>query len=135
MAKEFALSVVAADRSVIDTVATSVIAPGAMGYFGVMAGHEPMVIALKAGIIEYESADKSRHILAISGGFAEVNGERVMVLADSATFSHEVDVEFEKERLEKARRVMRGEDSSMTLQEATDVVEVSLAKLRAGKFN
>lgn len=127
------LSVVAADRAVVDDTATAVIVPGALGYFGVWAGHEPMVMALKAGVIEYEDTNRQRHHIAISGGFAEVSPARVMILADTAAFSHEIDVQIEEQALEQARRALRGEESSMTLVEATDQAERSLARMRAAK--
>lgn len=133
MSKELQLSVVAPDRSVVEAEVTSVICPGAVGYFGVMSGHEPMVVALKAGIMEYEDTSRQRHQVAISGGFAEVSPSRVMVLADSAVFSTEVDVAAEEARLEKARKALRGEESSMSTAEATEEMEKAMIRIRAAR--
>ena len=133
MAKELQLSVVAPDRSVVETVAQSVICPGVVGYFGVMVGHEPMVVALRAGIVEYEDLERQRHQVAISGGFAEVSTARVMILADSAIYAQEIDVAKEEEKLDKARKALRGEDSSMTSTEAVAEVEKAMVRIRAAK--
>ena len=49
---EFHLSVVAPDRSVVEESVQSVTLPGVAGYLGVLAGHEPLVVALKPGVLE-----------------------------------------------------------------------------------
>src|ERR1044071_295083 len=83
MASSFELSIVAPDKSVLDERAHSVIVPGLEGYFGVMAGHMPFIAALKAGIVEVNNDERQeRHYIAIAGGFAEVTGDRVAILAD-----------------------------------------------------
>lgn len=133
MAKEFSLSIVAPDRSVVEDQAVSVIAPGTQGYFGVMSGHIPMVAALRAGIVEYMDTKNQRNHVAIGGGFAEVSGERLTILADSAALATEIDVKDEEARLERARRALRGEDSEMTSTEATEEIERAMARIRAAK--
>lgn len=130
MAKDFSLSVVAPDRSVVDERAVSVIAPGVNGYFGVLAGHLPMVAALRAGIVEYLDTKNQRHSIAIGGGFAEVSGERLTILADSAARATEIDIKAEEARLERARRAMRGEDSEMSSSEAVQELEQAMARIR-----
>lgn len=130
MAKDFSLSVVAPDRSVVDERAVSVIAPGVNGYFGVLAGHLPMVAALRAGIVEFLDTKNQRHSIAIGGGFAEVSGERLTILADSAARATEIDIKAEEARLERARRAMRGEDSEMSSSEAVQELEQAMARIR-----
>lgn len=133
MAKDFSLSIVAPDRSVVEDQAVSVIAPGVMGYFGVMAGHIPMVAALSAGIVEYVDSKNQRHHVAVGGGFAEVSGSRLTILADSAALATEINIKDEEDRLEKARRALRGEESEMTSADATQEIERAMARIRAAK--
>lgn len=133
MANSFNLSIVAPDRSVVEDQAASVIAPGVQGYFGVMAGHVPMVAALRAGIVEYVDGQNQRNHVAVGGGFAEISGDRLTILADSAALANEIDVKDEEERLEKARRALRGEESEMTSAEATQEIERAMARIRAAK--
>ena len=61
MAAEFSLAVVAPDREVVSASAVSIVAPGVDGYFGVWAGHVPVVSALKPGILEYIDGSNIRH--------------------------------------------------------------------------
>lgn len=135
MAKDFSISIVAPDRSVVEDRAQSVVAPGIEGYFGIMAGHLSMVATLRAGIVEYVDAKGQRHHIAVSGGFAEISAERLTILADSASRASEIDVKQEEQRLEKARRALRGEDTTMTSQEATAEIERAMARIRTAQRN
>ncbi len=131
MAKDFALSIVAPDRSVVDDRAQSVVAPGIEGYFGVWPGHVPIVSALRAGIVEYRDNDNQRIHIVIGGGFAEMSGDRLTILADSAALAEEIDIKAEEQRLEQARKALRGEDSTMTSEEATQAIEEGMHRIRA----
>src|SRR3954466_7278729 len=111
MPADFTLSVVAPDRLVVEDRATSVVAPGTEGYFGVMAGHVPLIAALKPGILEYLDAHNQRHFVYTGGGFAEVTGERVTILADDAAKAGDIDISDAERRLDQARRALRGEES------------------------
>ncbi|MEQ1933564.1 MAG: ATP synthase F1 subunit epsilon [Fimbriimonadaceae bacterium] len=132
MAKAFTLSVVSPDRSVVETDVTSVVAPGVLGYFGVLGDHVPMVSALAAGIVEYIENNDRTH-LAIGGGFCEVSDGKVTILADSAHFASEIDLAVEENRLADALKAMRGDESDMTTDQARKVLDEAMAKIRAAK--
>jgi F-type H+-transporting ATPase subunit epsilon len=84
------LSVVTPSRSVVETDADSVVAPGSEGEFGVLPGHAPLLAALRAGVLTYSAAGKTAR-LALGGGFAEVTQERMTVLAPSAESPEQID--------------------------------------------
>jgi F-type H+-transporting ATPase subunit epsilon len=111
------LSVVAPDKSVVETEASSVVAPGTEGYFGVQPGHVPMVAALKPGLIEYMK-DNQRHYVYIGGGFAQVSPTLVTVLADEA---------------EAARKALNG-DGDMGSEQATEELERAIQRMRAARI-
>lgn len=134
MPTQFHLSVVAPDRSVVEESVTSVIAPGQDGYFGVQAGHVPLIAALKPGILEYVDPSSNRHYVYMGGGFAEVTATRVTVLADEAQHSNEIDATKAEQHLEEARKAMRGEDSSMTHEEAVIEVERAINRMKAARL-
>jgi F-type H+-transporting ATPase subunit epsilon len=60
--------------------------PGGEGDFGVLPGHAPMITTVRPGVIDiYEQdSDVISERLFVSGGFAEVVGERCTVLAEEA---------------------------------------------------
>lgn len=133
MAKEFLLSVVAPDKSVVEEPVTSVIAPGTEGYFGVLAGHTPLIAALKPGLVEYLDASNQRHFIYIGGGFAEVRDGRVTVLADEAARAQEIDLADAERRLEEARRSLRGDDGGLTQEEALVEIDRAMSRIRAAR--
>ncbi len=135
MAKDFQLSIVAPDRTIAEMRAESLIAPGVQGYLGVMAGHVPAIVALKAGLIEYiESATSQRHYVSTSGGFMDIGPDSVIVLADNAALAKDIDVKEAEAALERARAALRGENSEMTSAEATEELELAMARIRASKM-
>lgn len=84
MPKEFQLSVVAPDREVFNETAVSAVLPGEAGWIGALAGHEPYVVALKAGTMSFVGEGARRRQASIGGGFAEITQTRITILADSA---------------------------------------------------
>ncbi len=133
MAQTFQLSVVAPDRSVVDEPVYSVVIPGVNGYFGVMAGHAPQIAALRPGLLEFEDANHQRSFYAIAGGFAEVTGSRMTILADGAEKAPDIDIATAEADLEAARKALRGEESSMTTEEATLEIERAMTRIRIAK--
>jgi len=133
MANQIFLSVVAPDRAVVEENVTSIIAPGTEGYFGVMAGHVPIIAALKPGLLEYSDASTNRHYVYVGGGFVEVQGEKVTVLADEAQRASEIELSKAEYLLEEARKALRGEDSTVNSQDAVMEVERAVSRIKAAR--
>jgi F-type H+-transporting ATPase subunit epsilon len=64
--------------------------PGMEGDFGVLAGHAPVVAAIRPGILTVTVGGKHEKII-VSGGLAEVSEKGLTVLADIATSLDELD--------------------------------------------
>ena len=64
--------------------------PGAEGDFGVLAGHAPVVAAIRPGILTVTSGGVHQKIIVL-GGLAEVSEKGLTVLADVATSMQEID--------------------------------------------
>jgi F-type H+-transporting ATPase subunit epsilon len=135
MANDLTLSVVAPDRKVVETQVFSVTAPGHDGYLGVLAGHEPSLIALRPGLLEFRDTRDQRHFVAIGGGFMEVSGNQVIILADDARLASEIEVKKEEEMLDRARRTLRGEATGLSQEEATLELERALTRIKAARMN
>ncbi|MBI3028107.1 MAG: F0F1 ATP synthase subunit epsilon [Candidatus Rokubacteria bacterium] len=86
-------------RLVVAEDVEEVVAPGFQGYFGVLPGHVPFLTSLQSGEVAYRIGRAERY-LAVSGGFAEVQGDRVTILAEHAERPEEID----RERAERARQ-------------------------------
>ena len=76
--------IVTPEKLVRSDEAHMVVVPGSDGDFGVMEGHSPMMSTLRDGTLSiYATAGAEPEILAIRGGFAEVNENGLTVLAES----------------------------------------------------
>jgi F-type H+-transporting ATPase subunit epsilon len=64
--------------------------PGVEGDFGVLAGHAPVIAAIRPGILTVMSGGSKRKIIVL-GGLAEVSDKGLTVLADVATSIDELD--------------------------------------------
>jgi F-type H+-transporting ATPase subunit epsilon len=64
--------------------------PGAEGDFGVLAGHAPIVAAIRPGILTI-STDGTHQKIIVLGGLAEMSEKGLTVLADVATSTAELD--------------------------------------------
>ena len=135
MAKDFTLSVVAPDRSVVEEKTPSVIVPGVGGYFGIWAGHEPLISAISAGVLEYdEPGTGNRHFVAIGGGFAEITPDHVTILADTAERATDIDISEAEHALEEARKALRGEASTLSKEQATIELDRAVNRIKAARM-
>ncbi|MBF0296703.1 MAG: ATP synthase F1 subunit epsilon [Magnetococcales bacterium] len=89
------LEVVTPESVLISEDTDLVTAPGVEGYFGVMAGHAPMVTLLKPGVmtigfpVSPEDNKVKRYIIA--GGYVEVLPEKVTILTERAVAREDLD--------------------------------------------
>ena len=83
---------VSPERMLISEDVEMVTLPGADGYFGVLAGHAPMISALRPGLIEVKGGSETERKLFVRGGFAEVDSEKVIVLAEEAIPMSDFDI-------------------------------------------
>ena len=128
--KELLLEVVTPDRLVLSTQAEVVVCPGVEGQFGVLPGHIPFLSALEIGEMYYKAGGKTEY-LAVSGGFAEVTGEKVTIVAESAEVGREIDVERAKRALERAEnRVAAGKAAEIDWARAEAAMRRSLMRMK-----
>ena len=82
---DFHFELVTPERLVRSDEVYMVVVPGTEGDFGVMAGHAPVMTALKDADLQiYKTAGAQPEIIAVSGGFAEVGDKGLTVLAERA---------------------------------------------------
>lgn len=95
------LAIVTPVRSVVDTEADLVVAPGSEGELGILPGHAPLLVALKPGVVSYDEGGRTTRMV-IGGGFAEVTQDHVTVLATSAEAAEKIDAGEAEARRAKA---------------------------------
>ncbi|WP_163655028.1 F0F1 ATP synthase subunit epsilon [Listeria sp. PSOL-1] len=85
------VSIVTPDGPVYEGTANMVIARTKAGELGILHGHVPLVAPLKIDIVRLKQ-DSGEEWIAVNGGFMEVNGEEVNILADSAEREQDIDI-------------------------------------------
>lgn len=127
------LSVVAPDRTVFEGEVRSAIVPAEHGYLGVMPGHEPLIAALKTGVVEYIDPNDQRRFLTMDGGFMEVSEGSIIILADHAERAEEIDAAVAEDDLRRAREALSGQSTDMTRDEARHTLNRAMARIEASK--
>jgi len=106
---------------------------GSEGEFGVLPGHVPFFTTLKIGMLSYKKGNTIKYIF-VNWGYAEVGPERVMVLADSAEKSEDIDVERAKAAMKRAEERMRKAEE-FDFARSTSSLERAVARVQiAEKF-
>jgi F-type H+-transporting ATPase subunit epsilon len=95
------LVIVTPERQLLREAVSEVAIPGAGGSLGILPGHAPLITEIGVGELTYRSktGGEPAHLAVISG-FAEVLGDRVTVLAETAERPEEIDIT----RAEEAKR-------------------------------
>ncbi|MEA2823525.1 MAG: F-type H+-transporting ATPase subunit epsilon [Alphaproteobacteria bacterium] len=84
MAEKIHFDLVSPERMLLSEDVDMVTLPGTEGYFGVLAGHAPVISSLRPGVIEVTGGTTPNLRLFVRGGFAEVDAKKVIVLAEEA---------------------------------------------------
>ena len=102
MAYPLLLEIVTPERLVLRQETLSVTATGIAGEFTILPLHVPFLTALQVGYLHCRAEDALQTAF-VSGGFADVSGGKVLILAEAAELPGEIDVD----RAEKARERAR----------------------------
>ncbi len=122
--KNFTLDIVTPTKTVYSGEVLSFSAPGVDGGFQVLHSHAPLLAAITVGRVKLTDASGTEFHYATSGGFVEVKDNKVILLAETAERSDEIDVK----RAEEAK--LRADDRLGKL-EAVDEERARASLMRA----
>jgi F-type H+-transporting ATPase subunit epsilon len=120
MADTIHLVIVTPERALFSDPVEMVTAPGTLGEFGILPGHAAFATTLEAGEVSIKKDNQTLYG-AISGGFVEIGGDRITILADAAEMAQEIDIDraqAAKARAEEALKNIANEDSGHQEQAA-----------------
>ena len=113
------LEIVSPERRAYADEVDMVIVPGIDGELGILPHHTRLLTALGTGELRIKKAG-TEQLMLISGGFVEVRPDRVVVMADLAEHSEEID---------EARAVEARKRAEAELEATKDPVDI--ARVRA----
>lgn len=106
---------------------------GSEGDFGVLPGHVPFFTTLKVGMIAYKKGTATKYVF-VNWGYAEVGPDRVMVLADSAEKSEDIDPDRAKAAMKRAEERLK-KTEEFDFARASSSLERAVARVQiAEKF-
>jgi F-type H+-transporting ATPase subunit epsilon len=111
-------------------------ASGSEGEFGVLPGHVPFVTTLRIGMLSCKKGNETRYFF-VNWGYSEIGPEKVLILADSAEKSDEIDIERAKAAMQRAEeRLKKAEEIDFARAESAlerAVTRVQVAEIRRAK--
>lgn len=122
----FLLEIVTPEHVVFSKEVESVTVRGIEGELGVMPGHIPLVTPLQVAPVVVKNG-KETTLIAVHGGFVEVQSQKVIVLAESAELPEDIDLERAIAARERAERRLAARSN----QDRVDQRRAELALQRA----
>lgn len=126
------IEIVAAERRVLEDDVDEVLAPTPNGQVGILPRHAAMLTILVPGELRLKKGSDET-ILAIGGGFLEVNNNRIVILADSAERADEIDVARAEEARRRAATRLASQSRDVDMERARIALSRSLARIRAAE--
>jgi F-type H+-transporting ATPase subunit epsilon len=119
--KTIHLDIVTPDGSAFSGDVESVVIPAWEGQMGILPGREPIIAVLNAGELRYRH-DGKEELMAVSGGFAQVDHKKIVVLAETAELARQID---------EARAKAKAEEKQQALKGVSQVDEGSIVAMQA----
>ena len=133
MANTLHLSVVTPSAMIVDQDVNYVGAQGLEGDFGVLPGHAALLAALRVGHVFYKDGNDTRYIF-VSGGFAEVSNDKVIILAETATRAEDIDKERAEKAKARAEERLRSKNADIDQIRAEAALQRAVNRLETAKF-
>lgn len=124
-----AFELVSPERVLASLEADMVVVPGEEGDFGVLANHAPLLSLLRPGIISIFQGNEVDDRIFVEGGFAEVNPDGLIVLAEAAAPLRELSLDDARQQLKNAEEDLA--DAKEPAESEKERLERTIAVARA----
>jgi F-type H+-transporting ATPase subunit epsilon len=125
------LEIVTPEARVYSDTIDTVVIPTTSGEIGVLPGHIPLLTQVAAGALRVTKGTTTQ-LLAVSGGFAQIAGDKVSVLAQSAIEAEKIDEQAAEHAMKRAEEELLKGSSSLPpaeIERLEGVVRFSVAQL------
>lgn len=124
------LEIVTPEARVYSETVDSVNIPTVDGEVGILPGHIPLVTQVDHGELRVTKGTTTQ-FLAVGGGFAQVSGDKVSILADSAIHEEKIDEHAVEAAMKRAEEALKGKDSMTPaeIERLEGVVRFAVAQL------
>jgi len=125
------LEIVTPEARVYSDTIDTVVIPTTSGEIGILPGHIPLLTQVAAGALRVTKGTATT-LLAVSGGFAQIAGDKVSVLAQSAIEAEKIDEQAAENAMKRAEEELAKGTSSLPpaeLERLEGIVRFSVAQL------
>jgi F-type H+-transporting ATPase subunit epsilon len=123
------LEIATPDSPVLDERVDEVVLPSVQGYMGVRPGHAPLLARLQPGEISFRTGTDEK-VLSCTGGFAEVLGDAVSILATAAERADEIDLERAEGARERAEERLNSGSAEWDMERAGASLRRAVTRIR-----
>ena len=127
------LEIVSAEKNIYSDDVRGVVAPSIEGEIAILDNHAPLLTSLQPGEVRIIQDGSEDTYLYLSGGFIEVLGNHVTILADAAERDTQIDLERAEEALKRAEERVANSQSDMDLQRAVSSLRRAKIRVKIGK--
>ena len=131
---KFQLEIVTPDGQIASVEVDELLAPGHDGQFGILPQHTRYLAVLGVGEMAYR-IDGEWQVLAMAQGLLGVEGDRVIVLAQTAEMADKIDVARAELAKERAERRLANPESDTDFERAQASLDRALVRLQAASRN
>lgn len=100
------IQIITPEKIVYEDNVDMIIIPGTEGELGILPHHIPLFTKIKPGEVKIKKGNEE-YFLAITGGFADITGRKVIILADYAVRAEDVEEQKAEEAKKRAQEAMR----------------------------
>src|SRR5580698_8264276 len=124
------LEIVTPEARVYSEPVDTVVIPTVEGEIGILPGHIPLVAQVGAGELRATKGGVTQ-LLVVGGGFVQVSGDKVSILADSAITVEKIDENAVADAIKRAEEALKNKDSisAAEVERLEGIVRFSVAQL------
>lgn len=130
MAEKFKLTIVTPDREFFNEEAEMVEFNTTEGEIGVYAGHAPLTVIVKPGILTITQGENVRNA-ALHAGFVQILPEEITILAEIIEWPEEIDRQRAEEAKQRAEGRIAEHSANIDLDRAQAALMRAVARINA----
>lgn len=128
----FLLEIVTPERKVYASEVDMVVVTGVEGQLGILPHHIPLVTPLKIAPVKVKKGN-TEELIAVNGGFIEVRKDKVVILAESAEMSSQIDIDRAQAAKERAEQRLSAKTSEVDHRRAELALQRAINRIETRK--
>ncbi len=130
MAMTVHCDIVSAEEAIFSGLVEFVSLTGSLGDLGITPGHAPLLTEISPGPVELKTQGGEEQVFYVSGGYLEVQPNKVTIMADTALRAHDMNEAAAEEAMRHAEQAMNNQTAEFEFSKAATQLAEAAAQLR-----